>query len=167
MGKAVGLAFADITKKAKAIEDNMAIAKKQGKDEHCVDLQTFIKYEMSAQLDILNGKTNSKKIKDKSDFRYTYASTARTTLRFLWLMDYLWHLLDILETKPELTFKKTSQEAYKIGLAPHHSWAIRKTVEVGMNAVPSREVFLERTKLRMELMPDAKKHVHNVKEHLW
>jgi len=37
---------------------------------------------------------------------------------------------------------KAGQKAYADALAPHHPWALRKVVSVGMNAMPARTAFL-------------------------
>lgn len=84
MGKALSIAFSDITEK-------VAIIRK-----HLIDYNSKIKGVMSlAQLEIslnlhmLSGE-NNKSFKDSTK----YASGARTTLRLMWFMDFLHYMME-------------------------------------------------------------------------
>ena len=62
----------------------------------------------------LNGKTNAKVLKkDKAgSWEYTYASTARTVFRTLWLIDFLHIFFSLIVTKPDQAFSANAREAY-------------------------------------------------------
>ncbi len=70
-------------------------------------LQAFCLKELEMGVSELNGENNSKHVKDKHTWEYKYTSTARTVTRNLWLMDFIYHLMDNL-TKDATTELNTA-----------------------------------------------------------
>ena len=147
MSKAMSLAFQDIMTKAKNILANKEFHSKQGQADACKSLQDFIKMEIGMNVHILNGKDNKKKVTDKKSWQYEYASTARTALRDMWMLDYLFVMLGDLVKFPEKKMKDISKNAYDVALGPHHPLLIRKTASVAVAAVPSKEDFLKKANI--------------------
>lgn len=61
-----------------------------------------------------------------------YESTARTVLRLMWFLDYVYVLLDQLITRPNESLSHICADAYNIALAPHHPFAVRFAARTGM-----------------------------------
>lgn len=170
MSKAMYIAFHDISTKAKTIIDNRDhyAANHNGQAENVTkSLQAFILMEIEEEIHTLNGKTNSQTITDKTSWQYTYASTARTALRDMWLLDYVTLLLKDIRDFPEKTMREVSKNAYEVALAPHHPWLIRNIASVAVAAVPSKEDFLEKTGCDIKQIGEAVEKLTILKEKLW
>ena len=174
MSKAMHIAFHDISTKAKTIMDNrdLHVANSnnnngQADDDATKSLQAFILMEIKEDIHTLNGKTNSQTITDKTSWQYTYASTARTALRDMWLLDYLTLMLKDIRDFPEKTMKEVSKNAYEVALAPHHPWLIRNIASVAVAAVPSKEDFLEKTGCDIHQIGEAVDKLTILKGKLW
>ena len=84
LGKALSIAFSDITEK-------VAIIRKHSNDYNSKikGVMSLVQLERSLNLHMLNGE-NNKSFKDSTN----YASGARTTLRLMWFMDFLHHMME-------------------------------------------------------------------------
>ena len=167
MSKAMYLAFNDISTKADTIIANREYHASNGQSAATKSLKAFILMEIQEGYHTLNGKTNSEKIKDKTSWKYTYASTARTALRDMWLLDYLTLLLKDIRDFPEKSMKEVSKNAYDMALAPHHPWLIRNIASVAVAAVPSKEDFLDKTNCDIKQIGEAVDKLTILKDALW
>ena len=89
-------------------------------------------------------------MKDKKSWQYTYASTGRTVVRNLWLLDFLHILMQRVGNDATVTLPAATREAYDKGLGPHHAWILRKAAGAAMMAVMSREKFEQTTGATIE-----------------
>jgi hypothetical protein len=128
MGKTLELAFSDITTKAE-------ILRKRAGEHPGMGLQTLIEKEVREGTSSLNGDNFSK---FKVDTRYkNYTSAARTTLRLMWFMDYVYEFMKLVDTERTESISVICKEAYERSLAPHHPWTIRSVAKISMMAAPS------------------------------
>lgn len=167
MSKAMHIAFHDISTKANTILANRDYHAANGQAAATKSLQAFILMEIQEGYHTLNGKTNSEKIKDKTSWQYTYASTARTALRDMWLLDYVTLMLKDIRDFPDKTMKEVSKNAYEVALAPHHPWLIRNIASVAVAAVPSKEDFLEKANCDIQQIGEAVEKLTILKDALW
>lgn len=123
LGRALSMAFSDITTKAQTIQANF-------KNSSITGIQSMIRDEVSRGVE----KEKSKK----------KASTARTVLRLLWFFDFLREMITFLINQPELSLEKSCRKAYKKALAPHHPWAVRVAAKLGIKTVPRKEEYMSR-----------------------
>lgn len=123
LGRALSMAFSDITTKAQIIQTNF-------KNTPFTGIQSMIRDEVSRGVE----KENSSK----------RASTARTVLRLMWFLDFLKVMITHLIEHRDWTLGKACRKAYKTALAPHHPWAVRVAAKLGIKTVPSKEVYMSR-----------------------
>lgn len=123
LGRALSMAFSDISSKAKIIQENF-------KNSPITGIQSMIRDEVSRGVE-----------KEKSSKK---ASTARTVLRLLWFFDFLREMITNLITHPEFSLDKACRKAYKKALAPHHPWAVRVAAKLGIKTVPNKEEYMNR-----------------------
>lgn len=90
-------------------------------------IQDMINKEADLKVQPLNGENNGKLVsKDKKNsWEYKYTSTTRTVLRNLWLVDFLYIMMDRLYEEPTASLSHCAKEAYNGGLGPHHPWVVR------------------------------------------
>lgn len=110
--------------------------------EKIESLQHLIEKEVALGVQELNGENNHKKFK-KDTWEYNYISTARTTLRNLWLMDFLEELMKLINEDKKSSLSHIGKQAYNKGLGPHHPWVVRQAAKVGFLAAPSRDTFIK------------------------
>jgi len=167
MSTAMHLAFWDVSTKAQTILKNKEFHTNQGKIDAGRSLQAFVLMEITEGIHTLNGKTNSNTIVDNKSWQYTYASTARTALRDMWLLDYLSILFGDLIRFPDTPMKEISKKAYDEAFGERHPWLIRKTASIAVSAVPSKEEFIQKTGVDVNKLEEASTKVDIVKEALW
>lgn len=123
LGRALSMAFSDITTKAQIIQTNF-------KNSSFTGLQSMIRDEVM--------KGTEKEHSSKK------ASTARTVLRLMWFLDFLKVMITHLIEHRDWTLEKACRKAYKTALAPHHPWAVRVAAKLGIKTVPSKESYMSR-----------------------
>lgn len=69
-------------------------------------------------------------------------SGARSALRLMWFLDFVYFMLDALLKDSAVELKPAASKAYELALAPRHPWALRMTVGAAMMLLPSRNSFL-------------------------
>ena len=102
---------------------------------------------MVQELNYDDNRSLTNKLKKQEGFTYcdwmwTYQSTSRTVFRGCWFMDFLFKVFDGIYNDRESKMSKIAQEAYNFGLAPHHSWMLKKVAGAAMGAIKAREKFL-------------------------
>jgi len=167
MSMAMHIAFMDISTKAQTIMKNKEFHESQGKADAGKSLQAFVLMEIGEGIHTLNGKTNSKTIEDSKSWQYTYASTSRTALRDMWLLDYLSILFGDLIRFPDKPMTEISRKAYDEAFGERHPWLIRKAASLAVAAVPSKEEFIQKTGIDINKLEEASTKVDIVKEALW
>ncbi len=76
-------------------------------------------------------------------FDWSYVSGARSLLRLMWFLDFVYHLLRHLLDNPAATLRDSATVAYDTALAPHHPWLLRKTIAAALMVLPPKATFLK------------------------
>ncbi|CAG9326905.1 unnamed protein product [Blepharisma stoltei] len=121
LGRALSMAFSDITSKAAIIKNNFQGSQFTG-------LQSMISDEIRRGVERFHQDDH-------------HASTARTILRLMWFFDFLRQLIINFSTHLDWKMSKCVSEAYDDAFGPHHPWPVRMAAKVGIKTVPNREEY--------------------------
>eukprot|EP00347_Sterkiella_histriomuscorum_P005652 403355777 len=160
---AFGKAFSDLRSKIDTLLRNDKYWTSSG--VNLIYIQDIIDYEISQGLVNYNGKGNQAKHLPANDFRREYASSARTILRNLWLLDFMYMFLHLAYVDRHSKLSNCASQAYKETLAHHHNWTLRKAAEICMWACPDREPVLRL--ISYEQVNQIKANIWKIKESLW
>lgn len=73
-----------------------------------------------------------------------YVSGARSLLRLMWFLDFLYCLLtSLVNDADNREMKAIGQDAYDTALAKHHPWILRKTIGAAFHFLPSKANFMK------------------------
>ena len=123
LGRALSMAFSDISTKAQAIEKNFKNSPNPG-------LQSMILGEVERGVQRNNSEEGP--------------STARTVLRLLWFFDFLKDMITNVMENEKWKLSKSCSKAYDSALAPHHPWHVRLAAGLGIKTVPSKKEYMDR-----------------------
>lgn len=94
-------------------------------------------------------------------------STARTVLRNLWLLDFVYEFISLVYLNRNAKPSTCATEAYNRTLKHHHSWALRNGAKLGLLSLPSREHFMSSTGITYDHLSVVKENMYLIKENLW
>ena len=158
-GKAIKLAFADISQKAQQIRDQQAQLTKAfalDKAQHgtkqynaSMYVEHMVLWEVQEGLVMMNGDNNSKILKQRTsrnkltDERWmkSYCSSGWVINRGAWFFDFLEDTFNCLYYKREMECAEVAVHAYDTALARHHPWFLQKGAKLGMKLATSRALL--------------------------
>ena len=115
----------DISKKAQSLRDNKKLHEAAGRWQPGMTVQEMALWEKAQDIAKLNGKDNKKHVdKSKKDsWEWTYASSARQTVRMARLTDFCTQMFTLLLTT-EKTLNQCCSDSYKHAFSAHHPYVI-------------------------------------------
>lgn len=107
----------------------------------CKSLQELIEKEMELKIHLLNGTNNDKLGYTKGHPYYSYESATRTSLRLLWFLTLLTHLVKNLRDYPDELMSEVGKKSYNDSIAAFHPPVLREAIRAAFMTIPARKDF--------------------------